>query len=215
MACTSVYSFSASNNPVSQLRGHDLSFQEKAQRLVEALQQASWQSNTAACRQILSRAPNSFWRQVFPEWSHYSPLHLSAAMGNEELTTLLLESGFQADARDAAGNSALIWAAAEGKNDVVLSLLEQGANPNVQNLQGQTALFVAAGKGLLHVVETLNENCANPHLATLRGETPLHVAVSSRYSAVVEFLLQKGAHLNAQDEEGDTPLHWAVREGQP
>jgi len=215
MACTSVCSYSSSNKVTPSIAEQETSFRKSAQTLVEALYRVVWQNTTSACRHVLSHAPSSFWKQVHTDWRNYSPVHLSAAMGNEEMTTLLLESGFPIDARDANGNTALIWAASEGKNDVVLSLLEQGANPNFQNLQGQTALFLAAAKGLFEVVECLTENCANPHLSTVTGETALHTATGSKNVAVVEFLLQHGAHLNAQDEEGDTPLHWAVREGQP
>ncbi|UWX56646.1 ankyrin repeat domain-containing protein [Maribacter litopenaei] len=58
-----------------------------------------------------------------------------------EITQFLLESGADINARDAAGNTALMGVCFKGFFEVAKILIENGAKIDVQNTMGATALI--------------------------------------------------------------------------
>ncbi|MBE0602605.1 MAG: ankyrin repeat domain-containing protein, partial [Deltaproteobacteria bacterium] len=76
----------------------------------------------------------------------------AAAEGHEGIVRMLLAAGADADARDASGRTALMWAAYENNKQrsgalaaIVEALLAKGANRNLKDKYGDTALTLAAG----------------------------------------------------------------------
>lgn len=77
--------------------------------------------------------------------NRYSNALSSAAYrGNCGVVALLLaQPGIKADAPDADGSTALMWAAKHGDLDIVNLLVKAGANPSLKNNRGETAEALA------------------------------------------------------------------------
>ncbi|KAL6051299.1 COR domain-containing protein [Balamuthia mandrillaris] len=146
----------------------------------------------------------------------YGPLHFAASLNNVDIVNFLLENGMDKNARDAEGNTPLMWAvASNGSEELMEAFVDHGADVNIQNYAGETALYRASQLGMVEKVEFLLENGANVFVTTMDGATALHAAAAVGDEEIVEVLAKHGAPLNARDHEGDTALHWAVREEHP
>lgn len=123
----------------------------------------------------------------------------------------LLQRGFDPNARDPNGQTALYAALREGSAQVVTALL---SHPQIQidlaNPAGETPLMIAALKGRLEAVQTL---LARGAMLEREGWTPLHYAASGPAVAVVKLLLDRGARPDARSPNGTTPLMLAARNG--
>jgi ankyrin repeat protein len=88
----------------------------------------------------------------------YSPLMLAAMRGNRTLMRMLIEVGADVNARDAQGNSVLMWAAYGSETgDVRIAdlLLAAGADPSVRNRTGESAVTWAKRHGATPMVAFL------------------------------------------------------------
>lgn len=123
----------------------------------------------------------------------------------------LLQRGFDPNARDPRGQTALYAALREGSAQVVAVLL---SHPQTQidlaNPAGETPLMIAALKGRLEAVQQLLERGA---ALEREGWTPLHYAASGPAVAVVKLLLERGARVDVRSPNGSTPLMMAARNG--
>lgn len=132
-----------------------------------------------------------------------------------EVQTQLAE-GTDADAAQADGSTALLWAAYHDEAEAARTLLAAGADPNVANRLGMTALAEAASNGAGEIVALLLEAGANANAALPEGDTPLMLAARSGTLAGVEALLEHGAEVNAVEHfHGETALMWAAGENHP
>jgi len=146
------------------------------------------------------------------EW----PLHAAAAMGNLERIKSCIAKGMDSNARDANGDSPLMYAVYGGQLEVVRYLLDHGADVNRRNSDGRTALHMAAYGGHADMLELLLARGADIR-AEMPGivATPLHCAALYGRVEAAKFLLLHGASVNAKDREmGITPLHLAASVGQ-
>ncbi|MBS1857315.1 MAG: ankyrin repeat domain-containing protein [Acidobacteria bacterium] len=112
-------------------------------------------------------------------------------------------------ARDARGNSPLMYAAALGNLESMRLLLEAGADPNAANDFGATPLMWCAGDAAK--VRLLLEHGANVNARSRLGRTPLLAAAA--YDGATEaasLMIDKGADVNAGDESGMTVLEQAA-----
>lgn len=136
------------------------------------------------------------------------------AVGVDNVSTVreLLARGFDPNAVDEKGQSALHLAARDG-SPRVLTLL--AAQPQVRvdtpNSHGETALMLAALKGDLAAAQTLVERGAQVNRA---GWTPLHYAATrDEDTQVPAWLLDRGARIDAPSPNRSTALMMAARYG--
>lgn len=119
------------------------------------------------------------------------------------LRALVHEAG--ANAKDAQGQTPLMFAAAFGSAEAVRFLIGSGADVRAASSSGVTALHwgasdVTKARMLLHANADVNA-------VSQIGRTPLIVAASATDTVnVVRMLLEKGADVNAADVLGVTPL---------
>ncbi len=123
-----------------------------------------------------------------------------------------LAHGANANARDAKGATALMYAVLYGDVEYVNLLLDKGADPNASNDLGINALMWAAGD--LAKVRTLIAHGANINARSNYGYTALSVAAASPGNLpTVLLLLDKGADPKAVDKDGVGPLWLACARG--
>lgn len=134
----------------------------------------------------------------------------AASDGNTAALSFLLHVGANANAREAEGETPLMYAAVEGRSEAVLFLLRSGAEINAVSMNNETALGRAAAMGRTETVRILVEKGANIERGGNHGSTPLMYASSQGHLQIVRLLLKKGSQVNAQDEDGDTALAYAA-----
>ncbi|MDE3164504.1 MAG: ankyrin repeat domain-containing protein, partial [Acidobacteriota bacterium] len=109
------------------------------------------------------------------------------------------------NARDARGNSPLMYAAALGNLESMRLLLEAGGDPNAANDFGATPLMWCAGDAAK--VRLLLDHGANVNARSRLGRTPLlAAAVYDGATEAARLLIGKGAGVDARDESGMTVL---------
>jgi GA-binding protein transcription factor beta len=104
-----------------------------------------------------------------------SPLHLAAALGDQEVIEALPRAAVRKllEKLDAADRTPLMHAAAKGNVRTAKALLDLGANVNTRNSTGDTALRMAASDGTLEVAKLLLEAGADLLLPGRLLLTPL------------------------------------------
>ena len=143
------------------------------------------------------------------------PLHWAASYNRIPIVELLSDQkGFDIDARDGAGWTALMMAASvkDGDNLVDL-LLAKGADVDEKTNNGQTALHFAASKSNLDTARKLIAHKASARVKDKRGQLPMHRAAAVGSVPIVKLLLQNRSPVNATDMDGCTALHHAIAEG--
>ena len=112
-------------------------------------------------------------------------------------------------ARDARGNSPLMYAAALGSLESMRILLDAGADPNTANAFAATPLMWCAGDAAK--VELLLSKGAKVNVRSSLGRTPLLIAAA--YDGATEaarLLIKKDADVNARDKSGMSVLEQAA-----
>lgn len=143
------------------------------------------------------------------------PLHWAASYNRIPIVEILSDQkGFDIDAQDGAGWTALMMAASlkDGDNLVDL-LLAKGADVDEKTNNGQTALHFAASKSNLDTVRKLIAHKASTRVKDKRGQLPLHRAAAVGNVPIVKLLLENRSPVNATDIDGSTALHHSIAEG--
>jgi ankyrin repeat protein len=137
-----------------------------------------------------------------------SPFYLP--IRNNDLTTLgKLIRNPGPKARDARGNSPLMYAAALGGLESMRLLLDAGADPNAANDFAATPLMWCAGDAAK--VRLLQSKGARVDARSKLGRTPLLIAAAyDGASEAARLLIEKGADVNACDESGTSVLEQAA-----
>ena len=125
-----------------------------------------------------------------------------------------LASGGNADAVNAAGQTALMLTAANDDAKCVELLIGNGANVNLRDKDGRTALMYAVQKGCDKAGELLLKNKANPNLQDKDGKTALMFAAEQGKLTSTEMLVKYEADITLTDKNGQNALMIAAAEGQ-
>ena len=120
--------------------------------------------------------------------------------------TLVKQRGIKLNARNGAGDSALMLASLKGHAEVVRLLLAAGAE---FDHAGWNPLLYAAFDGRLVVVEQLLAKGANPDAKAPNGSTPLMFAARNGHEDVVVRLLKAGVNLDVKNDQNETAESWA------
>jgi len=141
---------------------------------------------------------------------------VSAAMdGQTARVAALLQKGVDANAANANGQTALMWAAAFGRTDVLRLLLAHGAMVDARDkVHSRTAMLYAAQNGQAAAIELLLAKGAQANARDRDGSTALIYAARRGGIEPMTSLVRKQADVNAGDRNGQTPLMWAAQEGQ-
>ncbi len=149
-------------------------------------------------------------------WPHPGrPLHArdlasAAIMGDADAVQRLLDIGFDVDARDAQGCTALLRAAGGGHEAVVARLLAAGAGTGLAADSGATPLSAAVSMRHLGVLDRLLSAGVDLDQRMPGGVTVLMLAAALGLPDVVSRLLAAGADIDAGDVEGLKPMHCAA-----
>lgn len=137
-------------------------------------------------------------------------LPAAAMAGDADAVRRLLDLGFEVDAPDAQGCSALLRAAGGGHTDALELLLARGADPQRAAHTGATPLSAAVSMRQGAIVERLLASGAGLE-QRLPGEvTVLMLAAALGLPDICARLLTAGANIQAADAQGLTPLHCAA-----
>ena len=143
-------------------------------------------------------------------------LRLVEAVKNKDARTarVLLQEQVDANAHEADGATALMWAAHWDDLDTAALVIRAGANANAANDHGVTALSLACTNAGAAMVKKLLDAGANPNVADLAGETPLMTCSRTGSAEAVNALLAHGADGSAKESaRGQTALMWAAAGG--
>ena len=141
-----------------------------------------------------------------------TPLMYTAISGSVQMMKLLLDGRADVNARDAFGDSALLWSA--GDLARVRLLLGNGGDVNVTTKQGRTPLLTAARRqGNEETVRLLLAKGADVKATDVSGDDALQCAAQANDTAMVKLFLAKGLDVNARGRNGWTPLMRAAGYG--
>ena len=100
-----------------------------------------------------------------------------------------LDVGWDVNAKDLFGRTALRQAAYAGKVDVIAALSKAGADVNAEDKEyGWTALHVAAKNGKVNAIAALIKAGADVNAKNNGGRTALDLAIQERQTDTIQFL---------------------------
>ena len=143
----------------------------------------------------------------------YTMLHRAAQYSsNPAVLAVILDAGFDPNARDDNGWTPLLLAAFNDKALVSSVLVDAGARPNVRSSVGWTPLHYAVQNGNRLAASILLDAGADASAATYDEDawTPLHLASVRENPIMVSTLLDKGADPVARSTDGRKPIHSAA-----
>ena len=164
----------------------------------------------------------------------------SAAEDDQKALALFFAAGFNVNAQNTAGKTALMVACERGKTGLAKQLLERKADPNIAGADGVTALILAAQNDQPEIVKILLQNRADPDKEDNNGWTALSTAAYhgsarcaqiladrsktdlsrallfaalSEHKDVIKILLDNGAEVDSRSPDGSTALILAASKG--
>jgi ankyrin repeat protein len=120
--------------------------------------------------------------------SGFPPIVIAAYNEQYEITQWLLEQGAAVDARDSAGNTALMGICFKGYEDIADLLLTYKSDINAKNLSGATALIYALTFGQMDMFKFLLKKGADKNIKDGSGKTALIHAESMKNAVAIELL---------------------------
>lgn len=141
----------------------------------------------------------------------YEDFFSAVRKGDARTVRQLVERGFDPNARDPQGQTALHLALRDQSPAVVEALWALPAvDVDALNAHGETPLMMAALKGELDWVQKLLARGAKVHQP---GWSPLHYAATGPEPRIVALLLERGVPVDAESPNRSTPLMLASQYG--
>ena len=128
-------------------------------------------------------------------------LHLAASGGFSDMVMLLLDRGFDIEAKDKNGRTPLYYATLYKRYNAEKILLKHGASINVDcfndlSINKQDFFFLACEVGRLDIVKQLSiDEDVNINKQNIDGISPIYMAVKSKNKELVSFLIQNNANV--------------------
>ena len=142
---------------------------------------------------------------------------LAAALGYDQIVTLLVRKGAIIDSKANDGRTALLTAVSYEHETTTRLLLDSGAALDLTDVHGRAPLsYAAAGFACCRgeaIVRLLVERGATIDSTDHDGRSPLLHAAESRRWESVKLLLEKGISINSRDNNGRSPLSCAAEDG--
>lgn len=138
-------------------------------------------------------------------------LIVAARAGKPAMVKTLLAAHPKVNARNARGETALMFAAFGGHLEVVQLLLASGAEANPAS--GWTPLIYGAAGNRLDVARLLLKSGAQVNARSASGTTALMMAAREGHLGMVLLLMEHGADLGIRNDDGATALKLARERG--
>ena len=145
--------------------------------------------------------------QIKPNWA----LHEAAYIGNIDIVQSLISQGYDIEAKNSKGLTALGCAAVNGQTKTAKWLIDNGADMEAMDIGSYTALGCAAVKGQTEIAKLLIDNGADIEARDEGGLTPLIYAATAGSTETTELLISSGANIDMKDNGGWTALMYAVQ----
>ncbi len=136
----------------------------------------------------------------------------AAAHGDIGLLEQYLRDGFDIDAINNIGETALIETVKNNQIAACEFLLQQNANPEIHDCSFG-AIHFAAYLGREEITDLLIANDAEINNLTENHDSALMLALQEGYEDIAKAILQKNPDVTIQNKKGITALHWAASQG--
>ncbi|XP_064640281.1 ankyrin repeat domain-containing protein 27-like [Lineus longissimus] len=140
----------------------------------------------------------------------FSPLHVAALHGHDNLVNLFLRKGAQVNARSKTQHATALHLASQyNRPKIVEVLLKFGAKVNQRDARGNTPLHFCAMNGCTEAAHYILQYGGSVNQTNQKGNTPLHEAARWNYNNMVKILLQHGASVLCRNKQQLTALQLA------
>ncbi|XP_062047530.1 serine/threonine-protein kinase TNNI3K isoform X2 [Lepus europaeus] len=149
----------------------------------------------------------------------FTPLHIAAYYGHEQITRLLLKFGADVNVSGEVGDRPLHLASAKGFFNIAKLLMEEGskADVNAQDNEDHVPLHFCSRFGHHDIVKYLLQSdlAVQPHVVNIYGDTPLHLACyNGKFDVAKEIIQISGTEsLTKENIFSETAFHSACTYG--
>ncbi|KAI4590847.1 hypothetical protein MJG53_001896 [Ovis ammon polii x Ovis aries] len=149
----------------------------------------------------------------------FTPLHIAAHYGREQVTRLLLKFGADVNVSGEVGDRPLHLASAKGFFNIAKLLVEEGskADVNAQDNEDHVPLHFCSRFGHHSIVKYLLQSDleVQPHAVNIYGDTPLHLACyNGKFEVAKEIIQISGIEsLTKENIFSETAFHSACTYG--